>query len=163
MNQVEKMNRMRTNLLKGVLWGSGVWAAMLLTWIVIVFNRAIIPASAYYPVMIHFMQWTVYASVLVVLFYLLRFWRYKWALRKDPSLRSALYDERVTLAWLKAYRFAFFTVVALHVLLLMSQSVGPLLLGLPGVRLPQFAEIPLTLLLALVASTGSFLYYCRED
>lgn len=162
MNQVEKMNRQRKNLLNWILWGSGVWVVMLLAWIVIVFNGAISPDSAFYAVAIRIVQLTVAASVVLVLFYALRFWRYKWVLRQEPAVRSALDDERVTLAWLKAYRFAFFAVVALHVLLLLIQSIGPVFFGFGGVRLPQCAEIPLTLLLALVASTASFLYYGRE-
>jgi hypothetical protein len=57
------------------------------------------------------LQRIVYASALVVLFYLLEYWRYKWKLLKDPALRSALGDERVNLGRLKTYRFAFFTLV----------------------------------------------------
>jgi hypothetical protein len=162
MYQVEKMNHQRRNLLKGILWGSAVWTIMLLAWIVIVFNGAISRDSAHFTVVTRVIQWTVIGSVVLVLFFTLRYWRHKWVLRQEPTVRSALDDERVTLAWLKAYRFAFFTIVSLHVLLLLIQSVGPLFFGLEGVRLPQFAEIPLTLLLALVASTGSFLHYGRE-
>lgn len=162
MYQVEKMNRQRKNLLKGILWGSGVWTVMLLAWVVIVFNGAISRDSALFTASTRVIQWTVITSAVLVLFYALRYWRHKSVLRQEPTVRSALDDERVTLAWLKAYRFAFFAIVSLHVLLLLIQSVGPLFFGLEGVRLPQFAEIPLTLLLALVASTGSFLHYARE-
>jgi prepilin signal peptidase PulO-like enzyme (type II secretory pathway) len=142
--------------------GSGIWVCVLLTWIVVVFNGAVSPDSDSYALLLRLLQGAGLGAVLLVVFFTLRYWRYKWVLRREPAIRSALGDERVTLAWLKAYRFAFFAVVALHLGLLLTQSVAPVAFGFGGIRLPQFAEIPLTLLLALVACTGSFLYYGRE-
>jgi hypothetical protein len=79
-------------------------------------------------------------------------------LRKDPSLRKAVNDERVKLNWLKAYRFAFFAVLFFQGLLLVIQFVeaffGPMYLLLP--------QIYLTIFLAILSFVGAFLYYSRE-
>jgi hypothetical protein len=163
MNQIEKMNRFRKNLLKGILWGSGIWTGMLVIWIGIVFNRLVSQTSNVFKIIIPFLQYAVYASILVVLFFLLKYWRYKWSLRKDPQLRAALDDERLRLSWFKAYRFAFFTVVVLHVILLLNQSILSIVFHRQGIFLPQFAEIPLTLLLAVLSCIGAFLHYSREE
>ena len=161
MNQVERMNRFRKNLLKGILWGSGTWAALLVFWIVFVMNQIVDPAT--FSRSAHIIPGAVLASAFVVLFFLLKYWRYKWTLRKDPALRSALDDERVSLSWLKAYRFAFFAIVILHALLIMNGALFQMAFRRPGIHLPGFAEYPLTLLLAVVSCVGSFLYYSREE
>jgi hypothetical protein len=161
MNQIERMNRFRKNLLKGILWGSGIWAGLLVFWIVFVINRMIKPGP--FARIAGFIPGAVGVSALIVLFFLLKYWRYKWTLRKDPALRSAVDDERVSLSWLKAYRWAFFAVVALHVLFLLNGSFFQVAFKRPGFFLPAFAEYPLTLLVSVLACVGSFLYYSREE
>jgi uncharacterized membrane protein len=161
MNQIERMNRFRKNLLKGILWGSGIWAGLLIIWIVFVINQ-IVKAAPFVRVA-RFIPGAVGASALAVLFFLLKYWRYKWTLRKDPALRSALDDERVSLSWLKAYRFAFFAVVVLHALFLLNGSLFQLIFRRPGLFLPAFAEYPLTLLVSVLACLGSFFHYSREE
>jgi hypothetical protein len=104
----------------------------------------------------------VLVSVVLVLFFLLKYWRFTWTLRKDPALRSAIDDERVSQSWFKAYRFAFFSIVVLHVLLLLNGSVFQVAFHIRGINLPGFAEYPLTLLVAVVSCLGSFLHYSRE-
>ena len=163
MNQIERMNRLRRNLLNGILWASGIWAGILVIWIGIVFNRLVTPAPAVNKVILLSLQWIVFASAVVVLFFLLKFWAHKWKFRKEPALRSAIDDERVRLCWLKAYRFAFFVVIGFHSLLLFNQAIGSLVFRSRGIILPQFAEIPLTLLLAVLSCLGSFLHYSREN
>jgi hypothetical protein len=163
MNQIERMSRFRKNLLKGILWGSGIWTGILVIWIGIVFNRLISQTSYIFKIIIPVLQYAGYASVLVVLFFLFRYWRHKWNLKKDPQLRSALNDERLRLSWFKAYRFSFFTVVVLHVILLLNQAIPNMIFHKQGVFLPQFAEIPLTLLLAVLSCVGAFLHYSREE
>jgi len=160
MNQIEKMNRFRKNLLKGILWASGIWVALLVVWILFVINRA--AQGAALARLARLIPGAVMISALLVLFFLLRYWRYKWTLRRNPALRSALDDERVSLSWLKAYRFAFFTLVAFHVLFLLNGSFFQLIFRRPGIHLPAFAQYPLTLLLAVLSCLGSFLHYSRE-
>jgi hypothetical protein len=163
MNQIERMNSFRKNLLKGILWSSSIWTVALVIWIGIVFNRLISQTSNVFKIIIPFLQYAVYASVLVVLFFLLKYWRFKWKLRKDPKIRKALDDERLKLSWYRAYRFAFFTVVVLHVFLLLNLAIPSIVFHGQGVFLPQFAEIPLTLLLAILSCVGAFLQYSREE
>ncbi|MDH4273264.1 MAG: hypothetical protein OEW18_14925 [Candidatus Aminicenantes bacterium] len=161
MNRIEKMNRFRKNLLKGILWASGIWTALLVIWILLVINQTV--KGAPFARLTRFIPGAVFISAFIVLFFLLRYWRYKWTLRRDPALRSALDDERVRLSWLKAYRFAFFTVVVFHVLFLLNGSFFQIIFRRQAFRLPGFAEYPLTLLLAVLSCLGSFLHYSRED
>jgi len=161
MNQIERMNRFRKNLLKGILWGSGIWAGLLVIWIVFVINQIVKPAA--FARIAQFIPGAVGVSALAVLFFLLKYWRYKWTLRKDPALRSALDDERVSLSWLKAYRLAFFAVVIIHALFILNGAFFQLAFRRPGLLLPTFAEYPLTLLVSVLACLGSFLHYSREE
>lgn len=163
MNQIERMSRFRKNLLKGILWGSCIWTGILVIWIGIVFNRLISPTSNIFKIVIPFLQYAGYASILIVLFFLLKYWRHKWNLREDPQLRSALNDERLRLSWFKAYKFAFFTLVVLHVIFLLNAHIPRLIFHNQGIFIPQFAEIPLTLLLAILSCVGAFLHYSREE
>lgn len=161
MNQIEKMNRFRKNLLKGILWAAGIWTALLVVWILFVINRA--ATGAAFALLARLIPAAVLLSALIVLVFLLRYWRYKWTLRRDPALRAAIDDERVSLSWLKAYRFAFFTLVVFHVLFLLNGSFFQAVFRRPGLRLPGFAQYPLTLLVAVLSCLGSFLIYSREE
>jgi hypothetical protein len=163
MNQIERLNSLRKNLLKGLLWASGIWLGILSIWIAIIFNRIVSLPPTLGKIIIPSLQGVVYVSALIVLFYALKYWIYKSRLKQDPSLRAALNDERISLGWLKAYRFAFFTLVVFHVLLLSNQAIGNVLLRSRAILLPQFAEIPFVLLLAVLSCVGSFLHYIRED
>jgi uncharacterized membrane protein len=155
MNQIERMNRFRKNLLKGILWGSGIWAGLLVIWIVFVINQ-IVKLAAFARIA-RFIPGAVGVSALAVLLFMLKYWRYKW------TLRSALDDERVSLSWLKAYRLAFFAVVIIHALFILNGAFFQLVFRRPGLLLPTFAEYPLTLLVSVLACLGSFLHYSREE
>jgi len=152
--RIEKMNRMRRNILFIVFIGSCVAFAMFLY-------------PSFYN-LLHFQERprffsTLFLAALIVwlmalAFFTVRYLLYKNILRKDPSLRAAVNDERVKLNWLRSYRFAFFAVVFFQGLLLLVQFtevvVGPLYLLLP--------KLYLTIFLAFLALVGAFLYYNRE-
>ena len=123
MNKIERMNRSRKNLLRGFLWGFGFWTVLQVIWTGVAFNRLIPHSSDYFKIISLVIQNGVYASILVTLFFLAKYWRYKRGLRKDPQVRAALDDERLRLGWFKAYRFAFFTVVILYVILFLNEML----------------------------------------
>jgi hypothetical protein len=90
-----------------------------------------------------------------------RYWLYKKKLRKDPSLRAAVNDERIRLNWLKAHRFAFFAATGITIIWKYFESFFPYpdeaLLG------PSLPNGPfLVLYVAVISFIGSFLYYNRE-
>ncbi|HBL25189.1 MAG TPA: hypothetical protein DDZ40_13910 [Deltaproteobacteria bacterium] len=163
MNKIDRMNRFRKNLLRGFLWGFGLWTALQVIWTGIAFNRLIPQASPIFAIISRFIQFGVYASILVTLFFFLRFWRYKRSLRKDPEVRAALDDERVRLSWFKAYRFAFLTVVVVYIILFLNEAFPQIAFHKHGLILPQETQTQLTLLVAVLSCVGAFLHYSREE
>lgn len=163
MNKIERMNRFRKNLLRGFLWGFGLWTALQVIWTGIAFNRLIPQTSDVFEIISRVIQFGVYASILVTLLFFLRYWRYKRSLRKDPQIRAALDDERLRLSWLKAYRFAFFTVVVLYSILFLNEFIPQIAFHKRGFILPQDTQTQLTLLVAVLSCVGAFLHYSREE
>jgi len=152
--RIEKMNRMRRNILLIVFIGSLAAFGMFLY-------------PSFYN-LLHFQERprffsTLFLAALIVwlialAFFTVRYLLYKNILRKDPSLRAAVNDERVKLNWLRSYRFAFYAVVFFQGLLLLIQFaealIGPMYLLLP--------KLYLTIFLAFLSLVGAFLYYNRE-
>jgi hypothetical protein len=163
MNNIERMNRFRKNLLKGILWGFGIWATMQVIWTGIAFNGIISQTSHVFGIISYIIQSAVYASILITIFFSLKYWRYKWSLRKDPQIRSALDDERLKLSRFKAYRFAFFTLVATYIILFLNESIPVIIFHKRIVYIPQETQTQLTLLLAVLSCVGAFLHYSREE
>lgn len=163
MNQIERMNKFRKNLLKGILWGFGIWATAQVIWTGIAFNGIVAQTSHVFGIISRIIQFAVYASILITLFFSLKYWRYKWSLRKDPQIRSALDDERLRLSWFKAYRFAFFTVVALYIILFLNDWIPVIIFHKQVVSIPQDTQTQLTLLVAVLSCVGAFLHYSREE
>jgi hypothetical protein len=163
MNHIERMNRFRKNLLKGILWGFGIWTTMQVIWTGVAFNGLISQTSRVFEIISRIIQFAVYASILITIFFSLKYWRYKWSLRKDPPIRSALDDERLRLSWFKAYRFAFFTVVAIYIILFLNDWIPAIVFHNRGVSIPQDTQTQLTLLVAVLSCVGAFLHYSREE
>ncbi|MCJ7580517.1 MAG: hypothetical protein MUP98_08270 [Candidatus Aminicenantes bacterium] len=163
MNQTERMNRSRKNLLKGILWGSGIWTVMLVIWIGIAFNGLMSQTSHVFGIFGCLVPTAVLVSILILLFFLLKYWRYKWKLRKDPQIRSALDDERLRLSWFKAYRFAFFAMVIMHGILVLNESIPVIIFHKQAFSIPQQSQTHLTLLVAVLSCIGSFLHHSREE
>ena len=164
-NEIEKLNKMRKNIIRGVLIGS-----------VIAFGVFIYPfifslfISNKYQLSIPYLlgsrwddRYLVGAFILwflTLLVFMTRYWLYKKRLRKDPSLRAAVNDERVRLNWLKAYRFAFFTATGITVIWKYFESFFSYDLLMGKFHLPNGPF--LVLYVALISVIGSFLYYNRE-
>jgi hypothetical protein len=102
-----------------------------------------------------FALWFLTLVVFAVLYML-----YKKRLRKDPALRVAIDDERVRTNWLKAYRFAFFTLVGITVLAKLAET------ALAGIVLRGSFPLPdktwFLLTGAILSLVGSFLYFSKE-
>ncbi len=90
----------------------------------------------------------------------MRFWLYKKKLKKDPSLHTAVYDERVKLNWLRAYPVAFFTATSLTVIWQSRDYFFSDWLMNPRFTLPNGPF--LVLWGGIIALVGSFFYYNRE-
>jgi len=163
MNKIEKMNRSRKNLLRGILWGAGIWAVAQIIWTGIAFNGLMSQTSHVFGIFSSFIPTAVLVSILILLFFLLKYWRYKWSLRKDPQIRTALDDERLRLSWFKAYRFAFFAVVVIHGILFFNEFIHVLLFHKQVFSIPQETQTQLTLLVAVLSCIGSFLHHSREE
>ena len=164
-SEIEKMNNMRRNIVRGLLIGSVIaFGVFIYPWFFSLFigNKYQLPV----PFLLDsrwddrylvgaFILW-----LLTLLVFMTRYWLYKKKLRKDPSLRAAVNDERVRLNWLKAYRFAFFTATGITII----WKWGPIffsydiLMGKYHVPNGPF----LVLYVALISLIGSFLYYNRE-
>ena len=163
MNHIERMNRFRKNLLKGILWGFGIWTTAQVIWTGVAFNGIISQTSHVFEIVGHIIQFAVYASILITIFFSLKYWRYKWNLRKDPQIRLALDDERLRLSWFKAYRFAFFTVVAIYIVLFLNDWIPVIIFHKHVVSIPQETQNQLTPLVAVLSCVGAFLHYSREE
>ncbi len=154
--QIEKMARMRRNILWGVLMGTIVAFCLDLfptIYSIFHFNRKfIVKYSLFYG--------AVFLWFLTILIFLTRFWLYKKKLKKDPSLQTAVYDERVKWNWLKAYRVAFFVAVGLTILWKWVETF------FAGELLKLRFTLPngpfLVLWGAIISLVGSFLYNNRE-
>jgi uncharacterized membrane protein len=148
--KIEKMNRMRRNILLGVLLGT-----------VITFGYSILPGLF---VRLRFRLTEVRVVLLLYCLTLLvfgvRYLLFKKKLHKNHFLRDAVNDERVKLNWLRAYRFAFLIMIIITIFWkLYETSIYPEIwrtkIVLPhGPWLIWFGSVS--------ALVGSFLYYNRE-
>lgn len=153
-SKIEKMNRMRRNILFIVIIGSSVaFAAFLYPSVYRFFHLNERPRFDDSLFLYSLILW-----LGAILFFSVKYFLYKNTLKKDPTLMEAVNDERVRLNWLKAYRFAFFAVVLFQAVLLLIQFlealVGPMYLLMP--------QLYLTLFLAILSLAGAFLHYNRE-
>lgn len=155
--QIEKMNRMRKNILRGVLIGSIIAFGLFMypTFISIFVNARYRFRWSY-----RYLEGALILWLFVLLIFITRYWLYKKKLRKDPSLREGVNDERIKLNWLRAYRFAFYMLIIITVVwkiieITFVNSLLNLRLILP--------HIPWLILFGSVISlVGAFLYYDRE-
>lgn len=153
--EIEKMNRMRKNILRSALIGS-----------IIAFGLFMYPtffsifANATYRWSNRYFEGALVLWLCVLLIFITRYLLYKKKLRKDPSLQAGVNDERIKLNWLRAYRFAFYMLIIITVVwkIIEITFVNPLL----KMRL-VLPHIPWLILFGSVISlVGAFLYYNRE-
>ena len=111
--KIEKMNRMRKNILLGVLIGT-----------VFAFGLLLYPSINRIFHFTHWFRWRTTVTflnagfalwALTLLLFIVRYWLYRKKLKKDHSLRLAVNDERVNLNWLRAYRLAFIVIVGITI------------------------------------------------
>ena len=105
------MNRMRRNILIGVLLGSVLAFGLFMYPSINVLSHStptdLLAGPINYPE-VGLLLW-----ILTLLLFIARYWLYRRKLKKDLTVRMAVNDERVKLNWLKAYRIAFFVVVGI--------------------------------------------------
>jgi len=168
-SEIEKMNNMRRNIVRDALIGSvTAFGVFIYPTIFSLFINLFINNKYQWPyfylmgprwddryLMVAFILW-----FLTLLVFMTRYWLYKKKLRKDPSLRSAVNDERVRLNWLKAHRFAFFTATGITIVWKWGPSFFSYDLLMGKFHLPNGPF--LVLYVAVISFIGSFLYYNRE-
>ena len=156
--QIEKMTRMRRNILWGVLMEMIVaFFFLIYPTIYALFhqrryvsmfweNRLLVGA---------FLLW-----FLIILFFLTRYLLFKKRLKKDPFLHMSVYDERVKRNWLRACRFAFFVAVGITIL----RKGNEMFFFKETISFTSIFPYGPSLILwgGVISLVGSFLYYNRE-
>jgi len=153
--QIEKMNRMRKNILRGVLIGSIIAFGVFMypTFFSIFVNARFRWSYRYF-------EGALILWLLVLLIFITRYLLYKTKLRKDPSLQAGVNDERIKLNWLRAYRFAFYMLIIVTVVWKIIEIT--FVHSLLSIRL-VLPHIPWLIIFGSVISlVGAFLYYNRE-
>jgi len=115
-SKIEKMNKMRRIVLKGMLAG---WITLgiylfhipLLSLMRISSRKIAVYTNDVRP----FLEASWIVGFVVLAVYIVIFLVYKIRLLKDSSVRSAVNDERVKLNWLRSYRIAFFTLLGITI------------------------------------------------
>lgn len=152
-NIIEKMNRMRRNVLIGMLIGT-----------VITFVLFMLANLNLYKYSYRSAEKVTGEALIVWLLTLLIlgtiYWLYKRKLRNAPSLRAAVNDERIRLSRLKAYRFAFFSSVIITIIWKLCETYYTQELISLKMHLPDGPW--LILYVAVISMVGSFLYYNKE-
>ncbi|MCJ7580400.1 MAG: hypothetical protein MUP98_07680 [Candidatus Aminicenantes bacterium] len=67
------------------------------------------------------------------------------------------------MSWFKAYRFAFFSLVVMYIVLFLNDSIPVIVFHKQIVSIPQESQTQLTLLVAVLSCIGGFLHYSREE
>lgn len=154
-SKIEKMNKMRKNILLGILIGTviafGLFMYPFINSIFDATHRVLWPGS--FP----FAKVALVLWYLTILTFLARYLLYKKKLRMDISLRAAVNDERVKLNWLRAYRFAFIVVVSI-ILFWKWYETG----FYPSYLRPGPSPPWLIFFGAIISLVGAFLWYNRE-
>jgi len=154
-DQIEKMNRMRKNILRGVLIGSIIAFGVFIYPTFFFIFRKVRPLWSY-----RYLEGALILWLLVLLIFITRYWLYKKKLKKDSSLHAGVNDERIKLNWLRAYRFAFYMIIIITVVRQIAEIIFASSLLKTGLILPF---IPWLILFGSVISlVGAFLYYNRE-
>lgn len=156
-NEIEKMSKMRSYIVRGLFFGSLV-AFGVFMWPT---YYSIFGVSKPYIQMYRFFEWGLLALAATILIFAIVYWLYKKKLKKDLALRAAVNDERVRRNWLKSYRFAFYMIITVTIVwkfyeIFIFNVAGPRRLMLPH-------NPWLTLFVATLSVTGAFLYLNRED
>ena len=149
--KIEKMNKMRKNILLGVLIGT-----------VITFVWFMLPAYKFISIRFRNAETAFKGAMILWLLTLLifgvRYLIYRKKLMKVPSLRTAVNDERVKLNWLRAYRSAFLIVIVITIYWKWWETgYFPVKWRWSLTHPPWFIVFG-----AVISLVGSFLYFNRE-
>jgi hypothetical protein len=173
-SRIEFMDRRRRTLLTWLFWGFGAWYMMLLTYyITLIASSFGHDGYSNHGIFYSINQYVLYGGLgvaAIFLFFLARWWLYKSGLRNDPSLRTAVNDELVQQSWFKAFRFAFFCLIALFVLnffgyfanIFLIRSMSPKDFGRVAVFINILSAAHFYLFVGIMCCIGSFLRFSRE-
>jgi len=173
-SRIELMDSRRRTLLTWLFWGFGGWYVMLLThWTILIAVSFAHGQDASYGNLTSINQYFLYGGLgvaAIFLFFLARWWLYKRSLQKDPALRAAVNDELVQQSWLKAFRFAFFCLIALFVLhifayiprIFLARYMAAENFGMVNTLIGTFSTAHFCLFVGTMSCIGSFLHLSRE-
>lgn len=173
-SRIELMDRRRRILLTWLFWGFGGWYVMLLThWIILIAGSFGHDGYAIRGIIGSINPYFLYGGLgaaAIFLFFLARWWLYKRGLRNDPALRAAVNDELVQQSWFKAFRFAFFCLIALFVLnflgffasIFLARSMDLKDYGRIAVFISTFSAAHFYLFVGIMCCIGSFLRFSQE-
>lgn len=151
--KIEKMVRMRRNILLGVLIGT-----------VFTFGWFMLPTFKFIDYRLRNAETAVKGALILWLLTLLifgvRYWLYRKKLMKVPSLRAAVNDERVKLIWLRSYRFAFLVIIGITIFWKWYETSYFPEIWRRKMFLPHGPW--LIVFGAILSLVGSFLFYNRE-
>lgn len=153
---IEKMNRIRKNIVRGIFIASVlafIWYILPYLGLGLVkysFNRA------YKALEISALFWlfSLLASGVISLLF-------KRKLKKSPDLYDAVYDDRVKLSWLKAYRIGFIVAFISSICWKCYETFNAENLLTMKAHLPNGPFF--VLYIAVMALVGSFLFISRES
>jgi hypothetical protein len=109
--KIEKMNRMRKNIVRGILVGT----AIAFVWFILP-NLGLGNLENNYQTAVKALAYAGILWLLSLVIFGTIYWRYRKIIKRDPLLHEAVNDERVKVSWLKAYRFAFFVTLIISIL-----------------------------------------------
>jgi hypothetical protein len=153
-SKIEKMNRMRRNILFGVLIGTVLAFCLFMYFPVnsifrITHRFTWLETKRFFDVALIFWLFT-------ILIFITRYVLYKMKLIKDPALLKAVNDERVKLNWLRASRLAFIVVVSIAIFWKWYET------GLYPDAWRLLPDPPWIIVFgAIISLVGSFLFYNR--
>lgn len=160
--EIEKLNRMRKNIVRGILIGTVIAFVLFM-----LPNLGLGYVENSYRTAVKALAYAGILWLLSLIIFGTIYWRYRKKLKKDPLLHEAVNDERVKLSWLKAYRFAFFVTFIISILWKLYEMtiINPEHLSLVR-RFTKLAHLPngpfLILYIAVISLVGAFLFFSRE-
>jgi hypothetical protein len=154
MNKIERLNRMRRNILLIVLAGTGIAFGLLISPAFIRSARHQFWVRPYSVFVGPLLIWLLTLSIFSISYV-----HYKKKLKKDPVLQVAVNDERVRVNWLRAYRFAFIALIVITVFWKCTETILSSAILKYNIFLPDGPW--LVLFGGILSVISSFLYYNR--
>lgn len=159
-SKIEKMNRMRRNILIGILVGWGTLCLWIWHPTIISLKFRWRDSKPFISRIQPYIEGLWILGLIILSIYIILFLIYRMKIRKDPFVSTAINDERVRLNWLRAYRFAFYALIGITIFWkwwetdFVPEVLNRYIMIIHGPWHIWFGSI-----LALI---GSFLYFNRE-